>query len=109
MIDPGLTHLDSVFAICEHSDVRQRMSIQWTVKAIRDVRRLTPRDRDRILAKIEQYAEEPASLARQVITLIGSTYMRLRVGDHRVIFSVEGDEVSEMVILRVRHRREAYD
>lgn len=85
------------------------MSIRWTVKAIRDVRRLTSRDRDRIVAKIEQYAAEPASLARQVITLTGSTYMRLRVGDHRVIFSLEGDQTPEMVVLRVRHRREAYD
>lgn len=85
------------------------MSIQWAVKAIRDVRRLTPRDRDRIVAKIEQYASEPASLALQVITLTGSPYMRLRVGDHRVIFSLEGDGASDMVVLRVRHRREAYD
>ncbi len=85
------------------------MSIQWTVKAIRVVRRLTPRDRNRVLAKIEQYAGDPASLARQVITLTGSAYMRLRVGDHRVIFSLEGDQSPEMVVLRVRHRREAYD
>lgn len=85
------------------------MSIQWTIRAIRDIRRLTSRDRTRVVAKIEQYASEPTSLARQVITLTGSTYMRLRVGDHRVISSVEGDEASEMVILRVRHKREAYD
>ena len=85
------------------------MSILWTVKAIRDVRRLTSRDRERIVAKIEQYAADPASLARQVITLTGTTYMRLRVGDYRVIFSLEADEASEMVVLRVRHRREAYD
>ena len=85
------------------------MSIQWTVKAIRDVRRLTSRDRDRIIARIEQYASDPASLARQVITLSSSRYMRLRVGDHRVIFSLEGDDASEMVVLRIRHRREAYD
>ncbi len=85
------------------------MSIQWTIRAIRDIRRLTSRDRARVVAKIEQYASEPTSLARQVITLTGSTYMRLRVGDHLIIFSVEGDEASEMVILRVRHKREAYD
>ena len=84
------------------------MTIEWTVKAIRDVRRLAPIDRERIIAKIEQYAGNPAYLARQVITLTGGKYRRLRVGSHRVIFSIERGEVTEMVVLRVRHRREAY-
>ena len=68
-----------------------------------------PRDQDRIIAKIEQYAEDPASLGNQVIVLTGSRYRRLRVGDHRVIFNVEHGGTTVMVVLRVRHRREAYD
>ena len=85
------------------------MTIEWTVKAVRDVRRFAPRDRERIIAKIEQYAGHPASLARQVITLTGSKYRRLRVGNHRVIFSIETGDVSKMIVLRVRHRRVAFD
>ena len=65
------------------------------------------RDRELIIAKIEQYAAAPASLARQVIMLTGSQYRRLRVGNYRVIFNIEHDET--MIVLRVRHRREAYD
>ncbi len=85
------------------------MQIEWGRWAIRDMRRLSERDRGRIVAKIEQYAENPASLARQVIALTGSEYRRLRVGHHRVIFTIQGGEPSTLIVLRVRHRREAYD
>ena len=44
----------------------REMQIEWGPRAIRDMRRLAARDRERIIAKIEQYAENPASLARQV-------------------------------------------
>ena len=85
------------------------MHIEWGTRAIRDVRHLAAQDRERIIEKIEQYAENPASLARQVIALTGSDYKRLRVGQYRVIFTTEHGEPSTLVILRVRHRREAYD
>ena len=62
-----------------------------------------------IIAKIEQYAENPASLARQVTALTGSDYRRLRVGHHRVIFTTQHGEHSTLIVLRVRHRKEAYD
>ena len=85
------------------------MDIEWATRAIRDMRRLSSRDRERILGKIEQYAQSPASLARQVTPLAGSDYHRLRVGNYRVIFGMEQRESSVMVVLRVRHRREAYE
>ena len=53
------------------------------------MRRLPTRDRERIVAKIEQYARDPASLARQVTPLTGSDYQHLRVGSYRVIFDFE--------------------
>lgn len=85
------------------------MQIEWGTRAIRDMRRIATQDRERIIAKVEQYAENPASLARQVIALTGSDYSRLRVGQHRVIFTTEPGETPTLVVLRVRHRREAYD
>ena len=87
----------------------QGLSIEWSTKAVRDMRRLTARDRQRIVAKVEQYASDPNSLAAQVIALTGSEYRRLRIGAYRVIFGIEDSEPAIMVVLRVRHRREAYD
>ena len=85
------------------------MRITWTTKAVKDMRRLTIRDRERVVSKIEQYAAHPTSLANQVSMLTGGAYRRMRVGNYRVIFAVESDRIAVMVVLRVRHRREAYE
>ena len=85
------------------------MQIEWGTRAIRDMRRLAARDRERIIAKIEQCAGNPASLTRQTTALTDSPYSRLRAGQHRVIFTTEHGEPSTLTVLRVRHRREAYD
>ena len=86
----------------------QGLEIDWSTRAVTDMRRLAARDRERIIGKIEQYASDPASLAAQVTALTGSAYLRLRVGNYRVIFGTYYDERARMLILRVRHRREAY-
>ncbi len=85
------------------------MRIEWTTKAVKDMRRLATRDRERVVAKIERYAADPALLANQVSMLTGSEHRRMRIGNYRVIFIVESDKIAVMVVLRVRHRREAYD
>lgn len=84
-------------------------TVRWATKAVKDMRRLAGPDRQRIVAKVEQYAEDPTSLANNVIQLAGSTYRRLRVGDYRVLFTIERRTTVVIVVLRVRHRREAYD
>lgn len=60
-------------------------------------------------SKVESYAADPASLGPQIKQLSGSDLWRLRVGDYRVIFRPEGEAATVMLVLRVRHRREAYD
>ena len=83
------------------------MRIEWTTTAVGDMRRLATRDRERVVAKIEQYAADPASLANQVSMLTGSEHRRMKVGNYRVIFTLESDKIVVMVVLRVRHQREA--
>ena len=85
------------------------MQIEWATKAVKDMRRLAVRNREKIIAKIERYAKDPASLTNQVIRLTGSEYRRMKVGQYRVIFRIERDTIAVMIVLRVRHRREAYD
>ena len=87
----------------------QATRIEWSVRSIKDMRRLSPRNRELVIDKIEQYAEAPEPLANRVITLANTDYLRLRVGNYRVIFSVENGAVAILLILRVRHRRDAYD
>ena len=85
------------------------MTIEWSPKAIKDMRQLASKDRDRVIAKVEQFARDPATLANQVTALTGENHRRLRVGRIRILFSVEQASRPTMVVLRVRHRREAYD
>jgi mRNA interferase RelE/StbE len=58
----------------------------------------------RIIGKIEEYAEDPDSLANMVITM-STGHRRLRVGDFRVIFR-EGP--SEIEILDIGPRGGIY-
>lgn len=89
--------------------MKHGIQIEWATKAVKDMRSLAVRDRERIIAKIERYAKDPASLTNQVIKLTDSEYRRMKVGQYRVIFRIEHGTIAVMVILRVRHRREAYD
>ncbi len=81
------------------------MQVRITKEADKEIRRIGPAGK-RIAAKIRQYAADPESLANNVKSLKGSSTLRLRVGDHRVIFEIEGDT---MIVLKVRTRGEAYD
>ena len=82
------------------------MDIEWTTVAVRDLRRLAARERQQVISKVEQYAANPAALRNQVKRLANSEFLRLRVANYRVLFTVE---VAVMVVERIRHRREAYD
>jgi mRNA interferase RelE/StbE len=61
---------------------------------------------ERILAKIEAYAADPASQANNVKALKGSTALRLRVGDFRVVFE-ESD--AEIIVTGIGPRGSIHD
>ena len=73
------------------------------------MRRLEPEVREHIVAKIEQYAGDPTSLANQVTALSGSECLRMRIGAYRVIFRLQGEMPLIMAIKGVLHRIESYD
>lgn len=85
------------------------MNIQYETRAIKDLKAVDAKIRARIVSKIVQYAAAPEELANQIKHLTGSPFYRLRVGDYRVIFSLDGDTPVVLTVARVRHRREAYD
>lgn len=75
-------------------------------KAARNVLVRMPRpNAERIEAKVEQYARDPASLANNVKMLKGDPFIRLRVGDWRVIMDDEGAVLS---VLKVGPRGSIY-
>ena len=59
--------------------------VSYSRAALKTLRRM-PRDTaERIMAKVDQYAADPASQANNVTALQGREGIRLRVGDWRVI------------------------
>jgi len=80
--------------------------IVFTKAAAKDLRTIPQSYAKIILAKIEQYAADPASLANMVSKLQGRSGFRLRVGDYRVIFNEDGVVIT---ILKVGSRGSVYE
>jgi len=83
---------------------------RWTVcferAADRDLRRLDPPVRGRVLAAIEQLATDPSTADLRRLT--GRQESRLRVGDWRVIVQLNRS-ARQVVICRVLPRGRAYN
>ena len=82
--------------------------VEFTPAAGRDLRRLDAYVRSQLLRAATVLAETPhPSSSRRIKLLVGlqPAHFRLRVGDYRIIYRIEGDRV---IVVRVAHRREAY-
>jgi mRNA interferase RelE/StbE len=92
--------LDPYIAIC---DIDGMKAIVFTSAALRQWTRLSTDVRSRIDKRLTEFA---ASGKGDVKKLKGRDGARLRVGDWRVIFFEDGENI---VIVAVGHRREIYD
>ena len=74
--------------------------------AVKDIQSLPPQIRKRLGAKLEFFIfqDDPLEFAESLTKPADAQY-RYRVGDYRILFDVDGDNI---VILRVQHRREVY-
>lgn len=81
--------------------------IAYSKDTLKTLRRIPANISAIIRAKIEQFANDPVSLANKVIQMQGRPgYSRMRVGDWRVIFS---EDQIVLAIVRVAPRGGAYD
>jgi len=78
--------------------------IIWDEKAYEQLNKLEPIISRRIAKKIEELSENPFS--KDIKRLKGRNDFRLRIGDYRVIFSIERNNIQ---ILKVGHRKNIYD
>ena len=78
--------------------------IDWKEHAIENLNKLEASISQRIFKKVEELADNPFS--KDIKRLKGSDDFRLRVGDYRIIFSIEGNLIT---ILMVGHRKNIYD
>jgi mRNA interferase RelE/StbE len=85
---------------------QQPWRITYTPAAHRDLRRLDPQVRERVIGAIERAAA--TDRRADIRKLAGSDEYRLGVGDWRIRFQRDVD-ARQLVILRVLPRGRAYD
>jgi mRNA interferase RelE/StbE len=81
-------------------------AISYTRQALKALRRMPADTAQRIIAKIEQYAQEPETQANNVMALKGREGIRLRVGDWRVIMNDDG---VVLAVLEIGPRGSVYE
>lgn len=80
--------------------------IELRPAAFRALRKLEPPLRQRLQGAIALLAQDPRPPAAR--TLHGRPGLRVRVGDHRIIYTV-ADDVLLVAVVTLRHRRDVYD
>ena len=76
----------------------------YTQRAERDLAKLDIKTKERIGKTLLRFQEEPLKYAEKFSDPILGSF-RFRIGDYRIIFDI-GE--SEIVVLRVGHRKEIY-
>jgi len=81
-----------------------KYQLVYTNRAVKDIEKLDVKTRSRIGDALLKHKDRLIAQSTRLTDPRIGTY-RYRVGDYRVVFDVEG---SEIVVLRVGHRREIY-
>ncbi len=83
------------------------MFLSFKKKAAKEIDKLSPPTRRRILEKLKFYSDQkdPLKFADKLKDRKFGEY-RFRVGDYRILFDVEDKEV---LILKVGHRKDVYN
>ena len=77
----------------------------YTKRAVKDIRRLDPKVKERLQKTLEKFREAPFEESVQKLSNPEFGTYRLRIGDYRVIFDVDGNK---LIILRLGHRKDIY-
>ena len=70
----------------------------------RDLKKIEPKDKQRILVQIEHTLGEDPKKGEALHGEFDGLF-KLRVGDYRVVYALAGQDV---LVLRIRHRSKAY-
>lgn len=80
-------------------------TLSYSKDAAKTLRRMPRPDAQRICRKLAAYAEDPMSQRNNVKALVGSEYIRLRVGDWRIIMDDQG---TVLQVLKIGARGDIY-
>jgi mRNA interferase RelE/StbE len=81
------------------------LKIAYTKDALKTLTRMPGKVADGIERRLGMLAEDPERTDVDVKPLVGRPGLRLRVGDWRVIFEIDGDS---LIVLRIAPRGDVY-
>jgi len=81
------------------------MRVAYSKSALKVLSRQQPKMAARNMEKVDQFAADPQALANNVKALAGSPYIRLRIGDWRVIMDEQG---TVLLVLEIGPRGDIY-
>ena len=73
--------------------------------AAKELTQLPPKDRGRIITRIQALADEPRPVGAEKLS--GQERYRVRQGDYRILYEIE-DEILRIMVVRIGHRRDVY-
>jgi mRNA interferase RelE/StbE len=78
--------------------------IVLTKRVLKDIEKIDIKTKTYIGNKLKTLSDDPIGVSKKLSNPVIGTY-RFRIGDYRVIFDLEKDEV---IVLRIGHRRDIY-
>ena len=81
-------------------------TVELTPEAAEQVERLPPAIHERVLALVERLRKWPAVSGAKRLSGNLAGWYRLRTGDYRLRFRVQGDKV---IVDKIGHRRDVYE
>ncbi len=80
-------------------------SLEIKRSAAKELAQLPPKDRGRIVMRIQALAVEPRPVGAEKLS--SQERYRVRQGDYRILYEIE-DQVLRVVIVKIAHRGDVY-
>ena len=80
-------------------------SLEIKRSAAKELAQVPPKDRGRIVARIQALADDPRPVGAEKLS--GQERYRVRQGDYRILYEIE-DQVLRIMVVKIGHRRDVY-
>ena len=80
-------------------------SLEIKRSAAKELAQVPPKDRGRIVARIQALADDPRPVGAEKLS--GQERYRVRQGDYRILYEIE-DQILRIMVVRIGHRRDVY-
>ena len=80
-------------------------SLEIKRSAAKELAQVPPKDRGRIIARIQALAEDPRPVGAEKLS--GQERYRVRQGDYRILYEIE-DQILRIMVVKIGHRRDVY-